>query len=67
MTPYHDRMPAVLVQSEIDRWLRGEMSAYELHPAPEAEFRRHRVSTRVNKTGQGDDDPTLVGPIEEDA
>ncbi len=67
MTPYHDRMPAVLVQSEIDRWLRGEMSAEELHPAPEAKFSRHRVSPRINRTGQGDDDPTIVDPVEEDA
>ena len=51
MTPYHDRMPAVLAQTEIDRWLRGEMTAEELHPAPEAAFQEKRVSTRMNRTG----------------
>jgi putative SOS response-associated peptidase YedK len=60
MTPYHDRMPAVLQQAEIDRWLRDEMSADELHPAPEATFRERKVSTRLNRTGEGDDDPTVL-------
>jgi len=64
MTPYHDRMPAVLAQSEIDRWLRGEMEASELHPAPEARFREHRVSPRMNPTDFGDDDPTIIEPVE---
>lgn len=65
MTPYHDRMPAVLAQAEIDRWLMGEMQASELHPAPEARFREHRVSTRMNRTGVGDDDPSTIEPIDE--
>jgi putative SOS response-associated peptidase YedK len=66
MTPYHDRMPAVLAQAEIDRWLRVEMAAGELHPAPEARFRERRVSTRLNKTGVGEDDPTILEPEELD-
>jgi putative SOS response-associated peptidase YedK len=60
MTPYHDRTPAVLQQAEIDRWLRGEMSAEELHPAPEATFRERKVSRRMNNTRVGDDDPTVL-------
>jgi putative SOS response-associated peptidase YedK len=60
MTPYHDRMPAVLQQAEIDRWLRGEMSAEELHPAPEARFRERKVSKRMNNTRVDDDDPTVL-------
>jgi putative SOS response-associated peptidase YedK len=66
MTPYHDRMPAVLAQAEIDRWLRGEMSADELHPAPEATLRERRVSTRVNRADFGDDDPTIIDPVADD-
>jgi putative SOS response-associated peptidase YedK len=66
MTPYHDRMPAVLAQAEIDRWLRGEMSADELHPAPEATFRERRVSTRVNRADVDDDDPTVIDPVAPD-
>ena len=38
----------------------GEMSADELHPAPEATFRERKVSTRLNRTGEGDDDPTVL-------
>jgi putative SOS response-associated peptidase YedK len=64
MTPYHDRMPAVLAQAGIDRWLRGEMSAEELHPVPEARFRERKVSSRLNRTGAGDDDPTIIEPEE---
>jgi putative SOS response-associated peptidase YedK len=60
MMPYHDRMPAVLQQAEIDRWLRGEMSAEELHPVPEEAFKEHKVSRRMNNTRVGDDDPTLL-------
>jgi hypothetical protein len=54
----------VLAQAEINRWLRGEMSANELRPAPEARFRERRVSTRLNKSGVGDDDPTVIEPQE---
>ena len=60
MMPCHDRMPAVLQQAEIDRWLRGEMSAGELHPAPEAAFKERKVSKRMNNTRVGDDDPTVL-------
>jgi putative SOS response-associated peptidase YedK len=66
MTPYHDRMPAVLQQAEIDRWLRGEMTAEELHPAPEATFRERKVSRRMNSTRVGDDDPTVLDTEELD-
>ena len=59
MTPYHDRMPAMMVQAEIDRWLRGEMTAEELHAAPDAKFKERRVSTRINKSGVLDDHPSV--------
>lgn len=62
MTPYHDRMPAVLAQAEIDRWLRGDMAASELHPAREERFNEYMVSSRLNRTGVGDDDPTIIEP-----
>jgi putative SOS response-associated peptidase YedK len=60
MAPYHDRMPAVIVQANIDRWLRGEMMKDELEPAPEAKFNERRISKRMNRTGFGDDDPTVM-------
>lgn len=39
MLPYHDRMPVLLQQAEIDRWLSGKMHASELHPASESALR----------------------------
>jgi hypothetical protein len=57
---YHDRMPAVIAQENIDRWLRGEMEKNELHAARDATFRERNVSKRMNRTGAGDDDPTII-------
>ena len=64
MTPYHDRMPVLLQQAEIDRWLSGDMSADELHSASESALREWPIDRRVNRTDIGDDDPTLLEPIE---
>jgi hypothetical protein len=50
----------------IDRWLSCEMAAEELHAAPDAKFKERRVSTRINRTGVGDDDPTILEPDELD-
>jgi P2-related tail formation protein len=36
MLPYHDRMPVLLQQAEVDRWLSGAMKARELHPVSES-------------------------------
>lgn len=66
MTPYHDRMPVLLQQAEIDRWLSGEMPAEELHPAAESALREWSIDRRANRTGAGDDDPSLLEPIESD-
>jgi putative SOS response-associated peptidase YedK len=60
MKPYHHRMPAALQQANIDRWLRGEMTAEELYPAPEAKFKERKVSSRINNSRVGDDDPTVL-------
>ena len=46
MTPYHDRMPVFLQQVEIDRWLAGDMSADELHPAAESALREWPIEMR---------------------
>jgi hypothetical protein len=42
------------------------MAAEELHAAPDAKFKERRVSTRINRTGVGDDDPTILEPDELD-
>ena len=64
MLPYHDRMPVLLQQAEIDRWLSGKMEAKELHPASELALREWPIDRRANRSGVGDDDPTLLEPIE---
>ena len=60
MTPYHDRMPVLLTPDLFDAWLKCEAGPDVLRPAAESALREWVVSDRVNRTGQGDDDPTLV-------
>jgi len=61
--PIHDRMPVVLEKADIGRWLRGEVGTELLKPAAEDRLRMWPVSRRVNKTGSGDDDPTLLDEV----
>jgi putative SOS response-associated peptidase YedK len=60
MMPYHDRMPVLLVASDFDSWLNGTLGADALKPAAESALREWPVSKRVNRSGEGDDDPTIV-------
>ena len=62
MTPYHDRMPVLLTSTAIDAWLDGSMGAEGLTPAAESALREWPVSKRVNRAGEGDDDPELIAP-----
>jgi len=61
--PIHDRMPVVLDKADIGRWLSGEAGTELLKPAAEDRLRMWPVSRRVNKTGTGDDDPTLLDEV----
>jgi putative SOS response-associated peptidase YedK len=61
--PVHDRMPVVLDKADIGRWLSGEAGAELLRPAGEDRLRMWPVSRRVNKTGTGDDDWTLLDEV----
>ena len=63
MGHYHHRMPAVLDESDFDAWLKGTAGPEALKPAPEDLLREHTVSTRVNNSRVGDDDPTLIDPM----
>jgi putative SOS response-associated peptidase YedK len=47
--PIHDRMPVVLDKADVRLWLNGE---------------DRPVSSRVKKTGTGDEDPTLLDEVE---
>jgi putative SOS response-associated peptidase YedK len=62
--PIHDRMPVVLNKADIRQWLNGEAGIELLKPAAEDRLRMWPVSRRVNKTGTGDDDPTLLDEVE---
>jgi putative SOS response-associated peptidase YedK len=57
-------MPVVLDKADIGRWLKGEGGTEPLKPAAEDRLSMWRVSRRVNKTGTGDDDPTLLDEVE---
>jgi putative SOS response-associated peptidase YedK len=59
----HDRMPVVLDKADIGPWLNGEAGTELLRPAAEDRLRMWPVSRRVNKTGTGDDDPTLIDEV----
>jgi putative SOS response-associated peptidase YedK len=63
MTPYHDRMPVLLEPEDFDAWLDGSLGAEALKPAAEEKLREHLVSPRLNRTGFGDDDPTIIEPV----
>jgi putative SOS response-associated peptidase YedK len=53
-------MPVVLKKADIRPWLRGEAGTELLRPTAEYRFHIGPASRRVNKTGTGDDDPTLA-------
>jgi len=59
----HDRMPVVLDKVDVRLWLKGEVGTELLRPAAEDRLRMWPVSRRVNKTGTGDDDPTLIDEV----
>jgi putative SOS response-associated peptidase YedK len=61
--PIHDRMPVVLDKADIRPWLSGAAATELLRPAAEDRLRMWPVLRRVNKTGTGDDDPTLIDEV----
>jgi putative SOS response-associated peptidase YedK len=56
----HDRMPVLLEPADFAAWLRDDGATALLRPAAEDRLRMWPVSRRVNRTGAGDDDPTLL-------
>ncbi|CAN7362209.1 SOS response-associated peptidase [Bosea sp. LjRoot9] len=59
---YHDRMPSFLKPEDFDAWLTGSAGKEILRKTP-PRLQEWIVSKRVNKTGDGDDDPSTVEPI----
>ena len=56
----HDRMPVLLEPPDFAAWLDGSAGTAVLRPAAEDRLRMWPVSRRVNRAGDGDDDPALV-------
>ncbi len=65
MTAYHDRMPVLLGVEDFDGWLNGTLGPEALKPAAEEALQEWIVSSRVNRTGHGDDYPTIVESMAE--
>ncbi len=63
MEPCHERMPVLPGVEEFDGWLDGSLGPESLKSAAESALQEWIVSSRVNRTGAGDDDPTVVEPM----
>ena len=63
MEAYHDRMPVILDEKDFDGWLDGSLGADGLKCASEFALREWLVTKRINRTGEGDDDPTVIEPL----
>jgi putative SOS response-associated peptidase YedK len=61
--PIHDRMPVLLDKGSFKPWLSGAAGVEILMPAAGDRVRFWPVSRRVNNTGNGDDDPTLIEEV----
>jgi putative SOS response-associated peptidase YedK len=59
----HDRMPVFLAGDSFETWLDGSAGVELLCSAPENLLRVWPVSARVNRSGTGGDDPTLIDRI----
>lgn len=62
MSRFHDRMPVILDWRDARAWMRGEDHGALLRPPPEDALQEWIVSPRVNRSGDADDDPTLIEP-----
>ena len=65
--PIHDRMPVLLGRQDHDAWLTGKAGNELFRPATNDLLHMWPVSKRVNVSGRGDDDPSLVEPVEDNA
>ena len=65
--PIHDRMPVLLGRQDHEAWLTGKAGVELLRPAPNELLRMWPVSKRVNASGRGDDDASLIETVEDGA
>ena len=64
MKTYHDRLVVLLKPEQISPWLEGSLGVEALLPASDGILREWPVTRRMNKVDEGDDDPTIMAPIE---
>lgn len=60
MARFHDRMPVILDWRDAGAWLTDDEPEQLLKPQPEDGLQEWSVSSRVNKSGVGDDDQSLI-------
>jgi hypothetical protein len=61
MMPYHDRMPVLLRAEDFEARRNGSLAADALRPAAESALREWcPCHGSVNRTGVGNDDPTII-------
>ena len=74
MSAYHERMPVILEPKDFEGWLDRSLGTEagpneprslgtRLRPASESMLRSWPVSPRLNRTGAGDDDPSIIEPV----
>jgi putative SOS response-associated peptidase YedK len=63
MQPIHDQMPAILEPADFKAWLYGDGGTELLRSAADHKLCIWPVSKRVNTSGTGDDDPTLIDAV----
>jgi putative SOS response-associated peptidase YedK len=63
MSPFHNRMPVILHWADVGAWMAGDDPGVLLCAPPENALQEWIVSPRVNGSGVGDADPTLIGPV----
>lgn len=66
MRHYHDRMPVILEPKDFDAWLDGSLGAQALKCVAESALRSWPVSQRLNRADEGDDDPTIIEPLDQE-
>ncbi len=62
----HDRMPGLLDPSDYAAWLKGESGTELLRAAQNDLLQLWPVSKKVNYSGPGDDDPSLIEPTDQE-
>lgn len=63
MATYHDRMPVLLTPEHFDGWLNGTTGVDDLKLAAGQVLRGWPVSKRLNRSGECDDDPTILEAV----